>query len=65
MPDVRLRASDRSRRLMVRATLVLCSLALATSVAAQTPARQLVMPFESATRAAQTDRKSTRLNSSH
>src|SRR5687768_14400384 len=54
MPDVRLRASDRSRRIVQRALLALCGLALAVSAAAQTPPRQLVIPFENAARAPQT-----------
>ena len=55
MPDVRQRASDGNGRVNARATLCLvaCALLQAVSTAAQTPPRQLVIPFESATRAAQ------------
>ena len=52
MSDVRLRASD-DRRVTRRALLVLLYLAAAASASAQTTPRQLVVPFENATRAPQ------------
>ena len=55
MPDVCLRASGRRRNRDVPRAAGPCGLAVWTTVAAQTaPARQLIIPFENSTRAAQT-----------
>ena len=56
MPDVRLRASDESRRMIRRTAFVVWCLAIATGAAAQTAPRQLVIPFENAARTPQSVR---------